>query len=476
MRVEQVQVDVDRLVKGMYVCALDRPWLSTPFPFQGFVIRSEEEIAQLRQYCNYVYVDVLRGVPPSEDDTHSSRSWRRDEKKDDEEPTFSGGKPAAEKAPKKAEKDKEAEAEQDDEAQYSEDGQLRRTDIKVVPIKVHPDYYESPKNFRKEMRRAQQLHQELTRATGQVIDDIRVGRGLDGTSIRRATKNMIHSVIRHPDAFVWMTKLRDKDSYSYAHSVRSSVLSVVFARQIGMQEHQMENLALGTLLCEVGKAKLPKQLLEKQDPLDDIEMEKVRSHVKLGVEILDRCVGIGDDVVEIVENHHERFNGTGYPEGRTGDQIPLHARIAGLVDVYDAMTSVKPYTHQVFSTSQAMDWLYDRRDVLFQSQLVEEFIQALGIYPTGTQVELNTGEVGIILTQNTKQRIQPEILVVLDQNKRPLPKYQKRNLREHNAKNPDMPVSIKRALTAGEYGLDPNQIMVAHSDQKWDWRKLAFGN
>jgi len=446
VRIEQVQVEVEHLLRGMYVCALDRPWLSTPFPFQGFVIKNEADIKALKKYCDYVYVDVLRGVPPAVDGT-LNKDWRPQDESEHGRERFDG---------KLLEKSKSVQ---------------RDGSVKSLPVRVKYDEYPSPKSFQRELKRAERFQHELSQAMTQVMDDIRVGRGLEITSLRRSASNMLHSVIRHPDAFVWMIKLRDKDSYAYGHAVRTSVYGMVLGRHIGLSEMQLENLALGALLSQIGKARLPKSLLGKRDPLTGNELEKLRGHVQLGVDLLDQCVGIGDDVVGIVQNYHERFDGSGYPNGLVGDQIPLLARITGLVDAYDAMTSRKPYSDEVLTTSEAMDYLYDQRDIKFQGQLVEEFIQSLGIYPTGTLVELSTGEVALIIEQNYSQRIQPIVLIVLDAQRRELPKQRKVDLRAHNASEPEQPISIKRALAVGEYGLDAAQIM---SEQKFDWRRFSL--
>jgi len=459
VRVEQIQVEVDKLKKGMYICALDRPWLSTPFPFQGFVIRNGTEIAELKKYCNYVYVDVMRGIAPDVEVGGLNREWV---------PSKQGGGSATSHL-----RYEDGAPSEDGEPKVLYEARRARSTVHATPIQTNPGYYEDPKHFRRELKRAETVHTDLTRATGQLIDDLRVGRGLDVTQVRRSINGMIGSVIRHPDAFVWMAKLRHKDSYAYAHSVRCSVMSIVAARHMGFPEHRLEKLGLGTLLCEVGKSKLPKPLLDKRGPLADEEIVRLRDHVQIGVEMLEKCVGINDDIIEIVASHHERFDGSGYPNGLVGDEIPLLARVAGLVDCYDAMISLKPYTERVMSTAEAMDYLYDTRDVLFQSQLVEEFIQAIGIYPTGTLVELNNGAVALIHVQNVRNRIQPEILVVLDRNKKPVKKVEKVDMRDYNQRH-DFPLSIKRALTAGEFGLDPNQIMSDHHAGKWDWRRLAF--
>jgi len=462
VRIEQVQVDVDQLIKGMYVCALDRPWLSTPFPFQGFVIRSQKEITALKKYCNYVYVDVLRGVPPQADGA-LKKSWRANGTKvldedDDETSTKKANQQFVQSVV----------------SAWSKEPRPKPTNIKSVALKIDHQAYSAPKKLDRELKKANTIHSELSQSVSQMIDDVRVGRGLESGSLRRATEKMVDSMIRHPDALVWLGKLRDKDGYSYAHSVRSSIMAVALGRQMGLSEIQMRRVAMGSLLCEIGKARLPRHLLEKKGELSEDDIERLQSHVLSGVHLLGSSTHMHDDVLEIVKCHHERFDGSGYPDGLAGDQIPILGRIAGMVDCYDAMTSHRPYTDKVYTSTEAMDYLYQERNILFQDQLVEEFIQAVGIYPTGTLVELNTGEIALIIAQNPENRIQPVVLLILDQLKHPYPKAQKVDLKAYNNKTDQRPVSIKRALVSGEFGLNANEMMEKHAVSRFDWRTLSF--
>jgi HD-GYP domain-containing protein (c-di-GMP phosphodiesterase class II) len=448
MLIEQVKVESDKLVKGMYVCALDRPWLSTSFPFQGFKIRGKMDIAEIQKCCTYVYVDVRRGVAPES-------TWI---------PQGGWDSPVFQVAPN-AQQRKRARV----------DDRKFENGIRSRPIPINRDFHPVPKRFGRELKTATRVNADINRAVSQVVDDIRVGRKLDVSAVRGSLGLMVDSIVRHPDAFVWMTKLRQKDAYAYGHGVRSSVYSVVLGRHLGLSERHLQTLAMGTLLCQIGKAKLPNRLLQYHLPLSEEQLQQLRGHVGIGVEILNQCFGISDEVIEIVQNYCERFDGSGYPNHKSGEMIPMPARIAGLVDCYDAMTSIKPYTDRVASTSEAMEFLYSQRGEMFQQQLIEEFIQALGIYPTGTLVELSTGHISLIQNQNLRDRIQPEILLVLDHKKQAMGKYEKVDLRDFNQRHPDRPVSIKRALAVGEYGLDPSQIMAAHAAQNAGWRAKVFG-
>ena len=341
----------------------------------------------------------------------------------------------------------------------------------VIP--TSRDYYPEPSKFSRELKRGHEIYESLLSAATVVIDGVRAGLALDVRPLLNPLKKMIASVIQHPDAMIWLRRLHKHESYLIGHSVRSSVLGAVLARDMGLAEPQLERVALGALLCQIGKTKLPRKLLEKPDRLSASEMDRIHGFVDAGVDMLRHCREVGSEVVDIVANHHERFDGSGYPNGKSGDQIPVLARLVGLVDWYDAMTSKKPYTDRVVSSTEAMDYLYQQRDVLFQAQVVEEFIQALGIYPNGNLVELNTGEVALIQSQDLKNRTQPRIILVLDPDKQHYPSYAAVNLRDYNLKNPDYVRVIKKALGVGAFDLDPNQIIEASgSGKSKGWRKF----
>lgn len=347
----------------------------------------------------------------------------------------------------------------------------RADGVFAAPIQTHPGYYPKPRRFRREFKRAHLIYDRLSLATARLYDDLRVGRGLDPALVKRPLEDMIASVIRNPDAMVWMRKLHAPDSYLAGHSARVAVLAVVLARDMGLSEAQLARVAAGALYCQIGKTKLPTRLLEKPDPSAD-ETERLRDYVALGVEILRGCRGMDSDVIETVRHHHERFDGSGFPKGLTGDEIPLLARLVGLVEWYDGQTSLKPYCDRVLSATEAMDALFQQRNLKFQDQIVDEFIRAVGIYPNGNLVALNTGEVALVQAQNLDHRTQPHIIVVRDARGRPLPRYRALNLRDYNRKHD--PLTIKRTLAANELKLEPGEIMEATAALKRGWRKL-FG-
>ncbi len=352
-----------------------------------------------------------------------------------------------------------------------EDGSL----LETAPIPTNPDYYKPPSRFQAEMKKARPVFEEYRDAARQMINDVRVGRPLGVRDVLLPMKGMIESVIRHPDPMVWMTQLLIPESFLSGHLIRTSVLSVVIGRGMGLPERQLERLALGSLLCQIGKAKLPRRLLEKPGPLARDELEKIRGFVGMGVELVEAVRGMEREVVDIVRFHHERFDGSGYPGGVKADEIPLLARVVGVADWYDTMTSQKPYTDQVISSTEAVDLLNHRRNLLFQSQIVDEFIRTIGLYPNGNLVELDTGEIGLVQCQNPENRTQPRILLVLDTDQMLITPPRQVDLLSYNQGSKGHPMTIRRALPDGEYGLDPASIMQTAGAVKKGWRRLIPG-
>lgn len=420
MSSKQEKVSTMDLAIGMYVSALDRPWVETPFPIQGFHVSTQQDIEQLRRFCKFVYVD---------------RRLSRVQASFEPAPVVAGG--------------------------------AKRSPVGVVnPAarirKFDPVAYQVSQPLQKEVAVAATLHQEIARAVVQVLNDVRSGKELNFLVVKKAAGLMVNSVVRNPDAFVWLSRVRDADSYSYAHSLRSSIWALVFGRHLGLPKDILEELALGVLLSEVGKTKIPRTLLMKPGKLTDDEMAQVRKHVEYGVEILRQCRGVSETVISVVQFHHERFDGSGYPYKLVGTDIPLLARMAGIVDTYDAITSPRPYA-DARTSSEAVSMLYEGRDKLFQGQLIEQFIQAVGVYPTGTLVQLSTQEVGVVVSQNTARRLRPQVMLVADHEQNLLSQPEVVDLMQATMDSAGRPLAIARCLKPGEYGIDPKLLKVSQA-------------
>ncbi len=442
MEVRTVQVSVAGLQIGMFVSALDRPWLETPFLLQGFLIRSIEDIAELRKHCSYVYVDVLKGKSPLKKKKNIKLGGEEEE-----------GKGLA-RPPSIYTSARDREVAQINES--LESSNRREFWEQSFPHrKLHT--YQEVKPLEEELGSAERVFSDLHVCISDMMHRLENKVSLEVKAIKDALNPMIESVVRNPDACIWLARMKNRDSYTYKHSMAASVWAVALGRQIGLPRVDLGTLATGALLIDVGKLQLPQSLLNKPDRLSEEEFEIIKSHVELGVKMLKDSSDATRLVLEMVLTHHERYNGTGYPRKLKGTLIPIFGRIAAISDCYDAMISERSYANAV-SPSFAVRKLYEWRNIDFQAELVEEFIQAIGIYPAGTLVELSTGEVGIVVAENRERRLRPKILVLLDQNKKPLKEQQLLNLRDVLESESGEPLDIISSLEPGTYGISPDAV------------------
>jgi HD-GYP domain-containing protein (c-di-GMP phosphodiesterase class II) len=377
LAIKQIKIDVNEVTIGMFVSGLDRPWTQTPFPLQGFYIRDLEEIKELKTHCRHVYIDVIKGSGPLKTRLKKLTEERASVRKE-----------------------------------------IRTSPIvkqpDVAPIKVRRGVYPSTVvPVGKEIEQAKELHRDVYGAVRSVLDQ--VDSGLTSgpiTETTRAAGLMVDSVLRSPDAFTWLSRVRAKDEHTYSHAVRSAVWGILFGRHIGLPKPDLDVLAVGLLLKDIGKTRVPKHILELAER-DANQRQAYEKFVEYGVEILRKLPDIQPRVTAVVKSHCERVNGSGFPEHLKGDRIPLLGKIAGIVTFYDETVNPRGQVHPM-SPSKAVAKLYELRGIEFQSDLVIEFIRAIGLYPTGTLVELNTGEVAVVVEQNFQRRLKPKVMVVTD--------------------------------------------------------------
>ncbi len=418
----QEKVSVQDLVQGMFVARLDRPWVGTPFPIQGFHIRNYDDIRQLGSLCRYVYIDVIKSRVSLKDIRKRSLKSPPDEPR------------------------------------------------RMSRIKAGEASYPPTRSLKQEVSAAGSLHDDVARAIEQLMSGLECGKPVQLSSTRKLARRMVDSIVRNPDAAMWIARIRNQDAFLYGHCVRASIWAITFARHLELSRERLENLATGVMLCEVGYTRLPKALSGRLRGMSPAEHELVRQHVAYGVEILKELKGINDEILSVVQMHHERFDGSGYPKGLKGGQIPLLGQIAGIVDVYDILTMPRD-DREALSPTVAMTRLHDMIDTEFQQELIEEFIRAIGIYPTGTLVELSTGEIGIITEQNSERRLRPRILLLLDAAHHPLKTPREIDLKTFEKDRDGNPVDILKSLPQGAYGLDLAQFRKGSLS-----RLFGFGN
>ena len=212
-------------------------------------------------------------------------------------------------------------------------------------------------------------------------------------------------------------------------------------------------------MLDVGKLKIPNEVLNKRERLTPEEFVLVRSHVEHSIQTLEAASGISSAVVQAVATHHERFDGSGYPKGIRGDELSAIGAIAGIVDTFVGLTSKRPYAAPV-APSNALNMLHKWRGTAFHPLLVEQFIRCIGIFPVGAVVELNSGEVGVVIAQNLEKRLQPRIMVVRDAAGHPLRPQKLLDLSKSPKVNPEEPYRIRRTLEYGKANISRNDLFL----------------
>ena len=396
---EREQVPVEKLQFGMYVAELDRPWTDTPFMYQGFHLRTAVQLAALKKFCKHVFIDPER--------TEAST-------------------PVA-----------------------------TRTAFKVRGEAAYPETVQVEEEF----RHAQPLFEKTAQAIPELLRPAsKAGGVLDAKEIKESVSRLTDSVVRNPDAMLLVSRLREKSAAAHARALQVSLYMIVFARFLQLQRQELELLGLLGLLQDIGKTRLPPSILEKKNRLTPAETEIAKMHVGFSAEVLRATPGIHPELPKLVLLHHERQDGSGYPGALKGDEIGLYGSMAAIADTFDAITAVRPYA-EALSPSSALSYLYKERGTGFHPDLVEQFIQCVGAFPVGSAVELNSGEVGIVITQNLVRRLKPRVMVVLDGAGNPMKPHKILDL-DKDPKVGDEVYKIRRTLEQSKVTLDPRELFI----------------
>ena len=392
------KVLVSELRFGMYVAELDRPWTETPFRFQGFVLASEQQLETLRKYCKSVVVDSERSGTLAD-------------------------------AP--------------------------RPGMQYFGRTVHAE----KASVEQELGAARAAFANSHTLIQEALANVRVGRTLDAERVRAAVKDLTGSVLRNPDAMMLFAQLREKGEYAVSHSLDVSIYMAAFGRFLQLDQAQIELLAYLGMLQDIGKVRLPKTLLEKRGRLSIEEFEQAKLHVNYSVEILRATAGIPIELPRLATLHHERHDGSGYPNRLQGHDIGMIGAIAAIVDTFDAMTVPRPYADAV-APSAAISSLYKWRGVSFDAGLVEQFIRFVGIFPVGSLVELNSGETGVVISQNPEQRLKPRVMVIRDAKGAELRPQKLLDLSRSPKATPDEAYRILRTLEHGRVTVRSEQLFM----------------
>ncbi|MBN4055440.1 HD-GYP domain-containing protein [bacterium AH-315-K03] len=386
----KIPIPVSGLKIGMYVCELDRPWLETPFTLQGFKITTLEDIEVINQHCEFVYIE------------------------------------------------------------QNEDHWLEAQEHPLFEKRKSRTRYPSPEDSLQEFTRAQSIHRSARHLTRSFMDDVRLGQAINIKEITSTVSECVSSILRSPDAMIWLSRIRKKDDFTCEHSLNVALLAIAFGRHLGASVEDLNKLGLVGLLHDVGKMRIPNEILSKKSKLDHNEMSIMQTHTRHGRDILIAHKNIYHGVVDVAYSHHETLDGKGYPRQIKASGITDFSRIITLCDTYDSITSDRNYK-KGRSSLDALKILYQNKGTKYDDKLVTEFISCIGLYPSGSVVELTNGQAGIVISTNYRHRHLPKVLVIRDAHKAPMPEsvLDLERLASHN----DQRHFIKTVIANGSYGI-----------------------
>ncbi len=499
------QIPADSLQRGMYVAELDRPWLDTPFLLQGFRVDSQIELDTLRRYCRYVYVDpelsdvglaeAIRNAelsdhpfePPPEAsadgplrfDTVLDAPSRRQELPPRPVRIRSDLK-ISNRTRERFRQFIKATAVADDAAGTRSSrlgrafGWLRTLlGDDAIPDDTHASLAQVREAIRAQLAPEARLRRYVDRAA--VADElprarqalacasrqlraiaacVRERRAPDTIEFGRAIDEVVDSMIDNPDALMWVARLDEDERDASSHGLKVALYLVALGRHLGLPRRELAHLAAIGMLADVGKALLPQALLDKPGMLTPAEHNVIKEHVRLGLEALRRDMRLPRAVEEGIAQHHERLDGTGYPKGLRGDEIGIHGRMAAIADSFAALVAIRAYANASAPQDALMN-LYEWAGSSFDEALVEQFVQAVGLFPVGSLVELSTGEVAVVLAHNRVHRLEPRVMVLTGPDKAPIVAPFERDLLATAKDREYGQVRIVRGLADGAYGLRP---------------------
>ena len=274
--------------------------------------------------------------------------------------------------------------------------------IKTAPRQV---------SLSEERRRAGRLIGEANSSVTDLMLAARAGRTVDAARLEPVVSKMIESVLRNPDALAPLARLKQMDAYATEHAVATAALIIALGQQQEMPQPELEKLALGTLLKDIGQSSMATKLISKPGMLSKSEYTLVQSHVEEGLAVLEATSRLSETSVAVVLEHHERYNGCGYPYRMAGDEISLAGRMAAIVDSYDAMTSDRPYRPAI-SPALALRQLYEQGGTQFDPALIAAFVRTVGIYPVGTLVRLESGHLAVVEEVHHDNLLSPVVRVI----------------------------------------------------------------
>ncbi len=349
------RINTKQLKPGMFIDDMNCGWLRHPFLTNKITISDEEMIERIVKHgIREVYIDTEKGLTVTD-------------------------------APTMEEVNRDIQAEMDRVAESKPDPAPQ------VPIKD-------------ELKKAREIKKEAKKTIHNIMDDVRFGKQIETVKVESVVSNMVNSIFRNQDALLSMGRLKKIDEYTYMHSMTVGVLMIAFGKHLGFDKDTLQKIGIGAMLHDIGKMNVPEELLTSDRKLLDHEYEIMKQHVVHSRTLLENTEGISETSIKIAAQHHERIDGSGYPDGLKGEDISSLGKAAAIADVYDAMTSKRKYQPR-YEPTEVLRKLFEWSEHFYDKQMVQQFIRCVGIYPVGTLVRLESGPSVIDLSKDTGHRI-----------------------------------------------------------------------
>ena len=283
------------------------------------------------------------------------------------------------------------------------------TQVIAEEIPPTPPVVQKKTSFDDEVKRAANICAKGKEAVVSMFQEARMGKAIEAEAAAPLVEEISNSVLRNPGALISLARLKTADDYTFMHSVAVCALMIALARKLGLDEQQTRDAGMAGLLHDLGKAMIPMEILNKPGKLTDEEFDLVKTHPEEGHKLLLGGIGISEMTRDVCLHHHEKIDGSGYPKRLTGETMSLFAKMGAVCDVYDAVTSNRPYKagwDPAESIKRMAEWKGHFDPVVFQA-----FVKSLGIYPIGSFIRLESGKLGVVVEQGEQSLLKPKVRV-----------------------------------------------------------------